>query len=309
MSLISESVVFIVDSSKAISGSGAQFSFKLNMPKGKEFDRVAVLQAIIPKSYYLVNAPFNTMTLTENGVNTTVTLVEGNYNVISFSTLIGALLTSSSSQGWTYTISFPDPRVSVDTGLFTYTVSGNGSLQPSFTFPANGVHEQFGMHPGGTMKFVANQMISEHVVKFQVEDVIFIHSDISYNEDQSAGNDVLQEIYCSSTPNFTNVVYQNSGAVEVYSKKLLSGDKNIYNFSLTDENQNPINLRGLYCVITIVVYKKNNIDQLIAKDLLEKNKAQPSHEYPQYPGLIPQSPFIDPNLQLLENSYPIYNPQ
>ena len=38
----------------------------------------------------------------------------------------------------------------------------------------------------------------------------------------------------------------------------------MYSFSLTDELQNSINLRGLNCVITIVVYKKDNLKQLIA---------------------------------------------
>ena len=221
MNLSSDSVIDIIDSSQALSGTTSNFQYQINIPRGNEYDRVCVLQAIIPKSYYLVNAPYNTITLSENGVQTTVTITPGNYNVKSWTTLIAALLTAASSQGWTYTITFPNAITQVDTGLFTYTVSGNGSLQPQIIFPSTSlVYEQFGFSASSTNVFVANNLTSVNVVKFQVEDVIFIHSDISYNNDQTSKNDVLQEIYASSTPNFSNIIYQNSGAIEAYSKKL-----------------------------------------------------------------------------------------
>jgi hypothetical protein len=269
MSLFLDSTIFIIDSSQAVSGTTSNFQFQLNMPRDKDYDRVCVLQAIIPKSYYLVNAPYNTMILSENGVQTTITLIPGNYNVISWKTLISALLTSSSSAGWTYSITFPNAISQVDTGKFTYTVSGNGGIQPLFIFPTLSlVYEQFGFAAESTNSFVGNSLVSSDVVKFQVEDVIFIHSNMSYNNDQSAQNDVLQEIYASSTPSFSNIIYQNSGAIEAYSKKLLTPNNNIYSFSLTDEKENLINLNGLNCVITIVVYKRDDINQLIARNLL-----------------------------------------
>jgi hypothetical protein len=225
------------------------------------------------QSFYLVNAPYNTFILSENGTQTIVTVTEGNYNAISWTTIIANLLNASSTQGWIYSISFPNSAVNVDTGLFTYSCKSGTGTQPIIIFPTTSLlNEQFGFATGSTNAFVGNSLTSANVIKFQVEDVIFIHSDISHNNDQSSSNDVLQEIYASSTPNFTNIIYQNSGAVEAYSSRLLSANNNIYRFTLTDENGNAINLRGLNCVITILVYKKNNIDQLIATDLLMKNK-------------------------------------
>jgi len=264
MSLIHDSTIFIIDSSKRVSGTGANFQFVINIPRGHDYDRVCVLQAIIPKSYYLVNAPYNTFILLENGVHTTITVPEGNYNAQSWITIMGALLTTSSSQGWTYTITRPNPMTQVDTGMFTYSVKANSS-QPSIIFPSSSLlFEQFGFTIASTNTFIGGSLTSTCVMKFQVEDVIFIHSNMASNTDQSANNDVLQEIYASSTPNYSNIIYQNSGCIEAYSKKLISPDNNMYSFSLTDELQNSINLRGLNCVITIVVYKKDNLNQLIA---------------------------------------------
>ncbi len=267
MALISDSVVFIIDSSEAI--TTGSWTSQMNIPKGVEFDRVCVLQAIIPKSYYLVNTPYNTIILEENGVQTTITMTPWNYNVKSFATLIGTLLTESSFYGWTYAITYPNAVTQIDTGKLTYSVSGNGDVQPSFIFPSTSLlYEQFGFNASSTNLFIENSITSSNVVKFQVEDVIFIHSNLSSNNDMSAKNDVLQEIYASSTPNFSNIIYQNSGAVEAYSKRLFCQNNNIYSFTLTDEKENSISLNGLNCVLTVLVYKKDDINQLIARNLL-----------------------------------------
>jgi hypothetical protein len=271
MSLIADSSIFIINSADRISGTDSNFQYIINMPKNSGYDRVCMLQALIPKSYYLVASPFNTFILSESGVQTTVTVTPGNYNVRSWITLLGALLTSSSSHGYTYTITFPNSLTDVDTGKFTYTVTGNVGVQPSIIFPVTSeLYEQFGFSASSTNTFSGSTLTSANVVKFQVEDVLFIHSDISYNNDQSSYHDVLQEIFASSTPMYSNIVYQNNGAVEAYSKRLLSAQNNTYRFTITDEQNRAINLNGLNCVFTIVCYNKDNINQLIASDILRK---------------------------------------
>lgn len=271
MSLISDSSVFIINSADRISGTDSNFQYKIEMPKNSGYDRVCLLQALIPKSYYLVSAPFNTFILSENGVQTTVTVPPGNYNVRSWITLMGALLTSSSSQTYVYTITFPNSLTEVDTGKFTYSVTGNSGVQPLIIFPSTSeLNEQFGFNRESTNTFVGDSLTSENVVKFQVEDVLLIHSDISYNNDQSSYNDVLQEIYASSTPMYSNIVYQNNGAVEAYSKTLLSAQNNTYRFTITDEENRAINLNGLNSVYTVVAYNKDKINQLVASDILRK---------------------------------------
>lgn len=74
----------------------------------------------IPKSYYLVQSPHNTFTLQEEGINTTMTLPPGNYNLKSFQLIVSAMLTERSPHGWTYLVS-------------SYTVSNNFTARRSFT--------------------------------------------------------------------------------------------------------------------------------------------------------------------------------
>lgn len=271
MSLVTKGSIYIIDSKDRIDtvgSSGSDFLFKINIPKSEEYDRVCVLQALIPKSYWLVNAPYNYFTLVENGVSTVIYLKEGNYNARSFCYIMSQLLTSSSTQGWSYSITMANPQIDVETGLFIYTVTGNGLNQPSFIFPQFGVHEQFGFHPYTEWKFVDNTLTSEHVVKFQVEDIIYIHTDLCKNNDQSAKSDVIQEIYAGTTPNFSNIRYQNTGNFEAYSKELVASESNVFRLTYTDENENKINFRGLNTSTTIFIYKKDDINNLIAKSLL-----------------------------------------
>jgi hypothetical protein len=268
MSQITEGTIYIVDSSQRLSGSNSEFSYQMILPKGNEYNRVLMLQAIIPKSYYLIDAPHNVMTLSENGVNRTVTLTPGNYNAVMWTSFIGALLTSSSSQGYTYTCTIPNSNSDVSTGKFTYRVTGNGLIQPIFIFPEESpINEQFGFDEGSSTSFAGGALTSTNVVKFQNEDALMIHSDISKNNDQSSFSDVLQEIYASSTPSFTNVIYQNTGLIEAYSKELTTKNNNVFNFKITDEHNNVLNLNGLNCLFTILVYRKDEINQLIARGI------------------------------------------
>lgn len=274
MSLISDGVIYIIDSSKRIGGTNADFTFNINIPRDQGFDRVCLLQAIIPKSYYLVNAPYNQFILRENGVDTSITVPEGNYNVRTWISIVGGLLNTHSSQGWQYTITFPNEATELQTGKFTITVTNN-IAQPSIIFPVNSVvYEQFGFVKESTNTFIDNSLVSSNVIKFQTEDVLFLHSTLSKNNDQTAYTSVLQEIYASSTPPFTNIVYQNYGKVEAYSRKLASDTSNVYSFQLTDENNRTINLRGLNCVFTILIYRKDNINKLIAQSLLRNQYLQ-----------------------------------
>lgn len=270
MSISTDGTFFIIDSSNAVNVSNPTnpFQYLMNMPKGNNYDRVVLLQAMIPKSYYLVDAPYNTMILQEKGVNTTITIVPGNYNALSWQTIIGTLLTANSPNGWTYTITFPNSLTQVDTGKFTYTVTGSGGFQPSFIFlnkNASTVYEPFGFAQASTNIFVGGVLISTNVVKFQQEDILYIHSNISSNNDQSATNDVLQEIYASTTISYSNVVYQLQGTIESYSKRLNNNANNIYTFSITNENENIMNLNGLNCAFTLLCYNKDNLSERVNK--------------------------------------------
>jgi hypothetical protein len=225
------------------------------MPADKIFDRVVVLSALIPKSYYLISSSYNTFQLQEGVSIVTVTIPPGNYTFNAFKTVIPTLLTTASPNHWTYTMTSPNTSTTADTGLFTYVVSGNTS-QPAFIFSsANSLWENFGFPTAGTYTFSNGSLISQSVAKLQVEDRLYIVSDIV--DGQPNMNGVLQEINAAPSPNYSTIVYQCT-APEHYSKKIGSILKSEYTFALVDEHNFPIDLNGLSYSFTLLFYKEDD---------------------------------------------------
>ena len=171
---MSNSRIYYVNSINRISGTCGDFSYQIGLPSGSAFDRVCVLQADIPISYYLVPPNYNTFVLSENGVSVTVTVPVGNYNANSFATVLTDLLNASSPNGWVYTVTFPSGFNTVSTAKYTFSV--NSGQTASFTF-TNALYEQFGFNTNSTISFTSS-VVSANVVSFVPETSLIIHSDI-----------------------------------------------------------------------------------------------------------------------------------
>jgi hypothetical protein len=84
----------------------------------------------------------------------------------------------------------------------------------------------------------------------------------SFNSDIVAGESivngcVLQEINAAPSPDYSTIVYQNTCA-EFYSKPINFG-KNVYSFSLTNEDGEPLDLNGLNINFTLLIYKQDTL--------------------------------------------------
>ena len=243
--------IFYINSRNRISGTNSDFQYKIALNSNLDFNKVCVLQALIPKSYYLIQANKNTFTLTEGLDDVIITVPVGNYNRRSFQTVITGLLNSSSPNNWTYSILFPNENIEGDTGKYTFVVVGNDS-QPSFTF-ASYVYEQLGFEPNSVNTFVADQLNSKNVIKLQKEDSVFIHSNIITSA--NGEKNVLQEIFAASGEStYSNIVFKCSD-IQAYSKDFNGKNNGIFTFTITDENREILDLNGQNIVITIVVYK------------------------------------------------------
>lgn len=256
MSIISKKKIFYIDSRARASGTDSDFTMQLNINTEDNFDSAVILECIIPKSYWLVPKNRNTFQLSENGIVVTIIVPVGNYNRRSFATQIQSLLNSASPHSYSYSIKYPNSLTDPDTGYYTYTVSGNGGVQPLFIF-STFLFEQFGFNKNSTNIFSSNTLVSSNVIKLQLEDTIYIHSDMISN----SGNDnVLQHVFCSAgSGNFSNIHFQTNGDVEAYSKKLLSHNSNVFRFYICDEEDNPIDLNGLNMSMILMLYKKNTV--------------------------------------------------
>ena len=228
-----------------------------NLDKSKQFDHVAVLPASIPKSYYLVQSGFNTFNLLENATSVPITLTPGNYNRNSLATSIKTLLNANSPNGWIYNITFNNINTTFDNGTYYFTVTGNSS-QPSFVF-TTGMYEPLGFNANITYQFSANSLSSINVPNLSIETTLFIHSDICQNKE---GDNVLQEVYDTGQSTFSYIIFLNPIPME-YSKPMPNSTSNTFSFWLTDENGNIVNLNGVNFNFTVMVFKKNDIDNLL----------------------------------------------
>ena len=176
MSLISNSKLFYVNSRDRVSGTDSDFLYQFEMPADVKFDHVCVMQACIPKSYYLIKAN-ETFTLTEDAKSVNISLPVGNYTRKSLASTVQGLLTSLSPNGYTYTVTYPTSSTVPDTGKYTYTVSNNSGVQPVFTFvTTNDLFDHMGFASGSTNNFVANTLTSTQVINLQKENTLYIHS-------------------------------------------------------------------------------------------------------------------------------------
>ena len=260
MSLITSKKTFYVDSHKRLSGTHSNFSYYFDF-RNEDYDHCVVLQATIPKSYYLVRPGENTFVLNENGNHVVISMPIGNYSRTSFGFQLQYQLNTNSPNGYTYVMSTPNNQQTSDTGLYTWTVSNNAGIQPSFIV-GEYLYEQLGFNSNTTYNFVGNSLTSINVVKFQLEDSLFIHSDIASN----GVDNVLQEILGSYGTDFSAITYACPD-VEAYAKPIVSNTNNIYNFYLTDEDGVEINLNGQNIVFTLLLFKKDPMNKLIKQFL------------------------------------------
>lgn len=246
-----------INSRNRLTGTDSDFTFKIDVDPTIDYDRVALIDASIPKSYYLIQNGSNTFTLSENGSNVTVVLPIGNYSRTSFKNILITKLNTSSPNGWVYNITNLLITLTQDDGKFTYTVSGNADLQPSFIFTTN-LYEQMGFDKNSTNVFSSSSLTSTNVVNFQLETTLFLRSDICQNR----GNNILQNITSTGNSDFSYITYQNFN-LDMYSKTFTSNSSNSYRFTLTDEDGHVINLNGLNIVMTVMIFKSDQINNLI----------------------------------------------
>lgn len=254
MSLISDKQIFYIDSNDRLSGTNSDFTYQLDILG--DFDYAVVLQASIPKSYYLVQANRNTFILDEDGDQTIVVIPIGTYDRSSFRAQLTTSLNSASFNGWVYTVSISNTSITSDTGKYTFTVTGNVGVQPSFTI-GNHLYEQLGFNPNTTNLFNSDSLESTNVVKFQLEDTVYIHSDIVANQQDN----VLQEVFALASPDYGNILWVCPD-VEAYSKRVIS-KSNIARFWITDENDDSLDLNGQNVVFTLMLFKKENVYSLL----------------------------------------------
>jgi hypothetical protein len=251
MTSVTNSNIVYIDSDNRTSGVTNDFLYNLTFPDDLTFDKVVCLNALIPKSFYMVPTEFNKFQLLESGITTNVYMPAGNYVNSTFANVLGATLTNASSQGWVYTVSYPNGLAEADTGKWSIKVSGNIS-QPALII-ADDMHYQLGLEDNSTNYFIGNQLISTNVIKLNIEDRLYVKSNLI---DDTTG--ILFEVNLAPSLPFSTITYTNY-APEYSSKRTKGKTVGTAKFTLIGQSGNIINLNGLDIQMTLLFYKESQI--------------------------------------------------
>jgi len=258
-----------VDSDYAESGSTGDFNYRVNLPASNDYDSVVLVQGSFPKSYYVVRAGLNSFTLSEGASSVTITITPGNYSMNAYRTALTSALNANSPNGYTYAVAMPIANNTVNTGKFTYTVTGNSGVQPVFTFPTTTLlYKQMGFVYNTSNAFVASTLVSTNVCNLNTVSGLLVKSDCieGTNISSSIGSNVLQEILAFNTYDFSNISFGNP-APEYSAKILKKGFGGTINFKITDLDDNIIDFNGQTCNFSLAFFKRDNYNELAARDL------------------------------------------
>ncbi len=251
-----ESVVCYVNSLNRLGGHSGDFSYRIDLPPRNRFDSVCMLQASIPKTFYLIANGRNTFVLREGVLSATITIPNGNYSRQQFAFTLQTGLNAMSPNAWLYRIIVPSPKGG-DNGKYRYLVTLADGVtptpsQPSFVLPRTSSPAlPMGFPIDTTVTFVAGVLDSTNITLLQATDVIYIIADCVSNN----GTGILQDLN-TVTPDFSAIIYQvgDSGGVKANRRQLVSNQTNGFRFKLTNVYNETLDLNGLECQFSLLFW-------------------------------------------------------
>lgn len=236
-------------------GTSSQFSYVINLPPHATYDSVCLLQAAVPKTFYLIPNGRNTFFLVEGTNRITITIPPGNYTRRSFSATLATLLNNATTMGYLYTVTYNASSVSVDNGKYTFFATIGGvpvTIQPYFIIPAaTSPALQMGFDRGSTNYFVAGVLQSSNITYLQASPVMYILCDCVSNN----GTNILQDMNTTS-PDFSMLIFQvgDSGGATTNQKRLIHSNNNKFNFTLTNAEDEVLDLNGVDWTCSILFW-------------------------------------------------------
>ena len=215
MSIIhNEPLIYYINSDNRTNTNdiSSAFSIKIEMPVNHNYDHMCLLNASIPKSYYMIEKGYNTFYIQELGISYLVSLNIGNYSKNIWLVEIARALNAAISHNvlWIYTVSF-----NTIIGKIIYSVSGNTG-QPSIITSDN-LYEQLGLNRSSLTTFTSNTLTSTNVMKLQLEDCLKIVCDgVSSSIANNSG--ILQDVLVN-TQDYSAITFQQY-SIDLNSRRL-----------------------------------------------------------------------------------------
>lgn len=256
---------YYINSFDRIAGDHTNFVCQKLDLNNQPFTHCCVKQVGIPKVFPNIPTNYNTFVLIEKGVSRTITLEVGYYNKNTMIAELPALLNQASilnGNNWVYTMSYRT-ATQVQNFKYTFSVSGNGAFQPTFSFTENQIYLQLGFDVG-THAFTSNSLVSDNIINFNPTSKLYIKSDLVSSSNES----ILQEILNVDLVGFgSSIFYQNQGNLDLESKVLVGNQKDTFNIQLVNENGQYVDLQGQDWSFSIILFVRQDTQELIRDDL------------------------------------------
>lgn len=259
--------------------SSSLFDHYIELPIGNTYDRVCLLNAKIPHSYYQVlsnNKGLNTFILRVNGVDNIITVPIGNYTKTSIAVTMTKLLSNVIVNT---TVTYPDSSTEPQTGKLTFNIPNPSLFNVSFIFdPFNSfyVNELLGVDfMTYNMSVITNIVfVSPNVIHTRIPSTIYLGSDLvnSYNSSY-----YLQE-FDTGNQSFGDIVF-NQTDVQGNSRTLTNANHRTFSFYLVDDNDIIIDLNGNDITFSLLFYRHNEeslfqIEQIKLDNIEKLNKTR-----------------------------------
>jgi len=265
------SQIIYVDSDEALSGTPGDFTYQILL--NDRYDRVMVIDANIPKSFYLVSNSANTFITVENSVSRLLTIPIGNYTAATTSSssnvsfIVQALSVLNTGSALVYSAS-----VSAYTNNITFTATGGTWNQ--LIFPSSsGLYRQFGFAYNSTNTPVANVLAARSPPVMQLSNVVFIRSNLQECDVQQVSGGILQSISCVNNPNLSSIVYQAALDPKYLGKKF-SNQQRIYRFWITDADGYSLDLNGCPVNFSLLFFNHDDSTTVLKQKALIDNADQ-----------------------------------
>jgi hypothetical protein len=220
------------------------------------YTHVVMTSACIPKTYYVLPNDA-TLTVNQGAGEFDVVMEKGNYNVVNFKSIFKTKIEALSG-AFKYEVKFPS-NVEVQTSKYTFDVTFNSGVQPTFTVKDTYLGRVMGLVPNVTYSFVGNSLTSANVVNFQSYDEMLILSNVVKNQ-----RGLLQEIFSSGSVYNSSIIWTNN-SLPLHAKLLAPTSTQSFTFTLVDNDENLLNLNGSEWSFVLMFFKASNFESVVKK--------------------------------------------
>lgn len=261
---ISNLITYNINSKMRDSGDNDNFWIKLDIPNDikNQLNAISITQICLPKSYLFIDTPNNNFHLFEEVIGSenkqliNIIVPSGNYSKAQLYKKMSSLMTSSSLNNITYTLT--DETTEYDTGRLKI-ITTNPNINKYITYFNNDLYECFGFEKNKEYGPFTDYIISPNCINLNRENNLYLKCNTvnNFNNDLYNGSNVLCVVYSAGNKDFSYIIQQYPLLDNMKRFK----NENSLNFYVSNEDGDLIKFNGVdwSFVLNIFTYTPNKI--------------------------------------------------